>query len=66
MFNKSLIYDYESNTVKRGPEFLYAHKKTSIMPLDEYTYALGGIIPDFEGDNYYPTNGILQVMTAKP
>ena len=63
---KSLIYDYASNTLKSGPEFLYAHKKTFIIPLDEYTYALGGIIPDFEGDNYYPTNGILQVMTAKP
>ncbi|MBS6552565.1 MAG: hypothetical protein KH321_01340 [Clostridium sp.] len=63
---KSLIYDYQSNTVKQGPDFLYKHKRTSVIPLDAKNTALGGIIPDSNGDNYYPTNRNLQVITVIP
>ncbi len=48
---KTLIYDYEKNTIKEGPEFLYKHNKTNIVPVDENTYIVGGFISDKDGKN---------------
>ena len=46
---KTLIYDYENNTIKEGPKFLYAHNKTNIVLVDENTYIAGGFISDKDG-----------------
>ncbi len=48
---KTLIYDYENNTIKEGPKFLYAHNKTNIVLVDENTYIAGGFISDKDGKN---------------
>ncbi len=48
---KTLIYDYENNTIKEGPKFLYTHNKTNIVPVDENTYIAGGFISDKDGKN---------------
>lgn len=61
---KSLIYDYQTNTIKQGPNFVYKHYQTAITPLGENTYAIGGIINPSR-DYYYPTNKNLQIITVK-
>ena len=65
---KTLIYDYEKNTIKEGPEFLYKHNKTNIVPVDENTYIVGGFIPSESGKDSYDSssyNEHVQIIKVK-
>ena len=57
---KTLIYDYEKNTVRPGPTFRYPHYLSSIVQLDDKTFLVaGGGSDDIAGLPGKYTRGLL-------